>query len=57
MEIYVSNNDINKDIKIINNLNNIDKNDIELYINDIKIEYQNWFITSKPGIYRVKLIF
>ena len=57
IKVKVNYDDINREIKIINDLENIDKNDIELYINDIKLEYQNWFIASKEGIYYIKLIF
>ena len=49
--------EINKRIKFFNKLDNIDKDDIEIYINDIKFEYQNWFIAGKKGIYNIKLIF
>lgn len=38
-------------------MDNIDKNDIEIYINDIKFEYQNWFIPKKEGVYNIILIF
>ena len=47
----------NNEIKFFNKLDNIDKNDIEIYINDIKFEYQNWFIPKKEGVYNIILIF
>ena len=47
----------NNEIKFFNKLDNIDKNDIEIYINDIKFEYQNCFIPKKEGIYNIILIF
>ena len=32
-------------------------NEIELYINDIQVKFQKWFIANKQGIYFIKLNF
>ena len=59
IKVEVDKNEIKRKIKIrfIKKLEDIDKNDIDIFINDIKADYQNHLETNKEGIYCIKLIF
>jgi len=46
-----------REIKFINKLEDIDKNDIDIFINGIKSDYKNSFEANKKGIYCIKIIF
>ena len=59
----INKNDINKNIYFLDKENKnssfdeLNNNKIELYINDIKIEYEKYFIPKEEGEYKIKLKF
>ena len=57
IKVEVDKNEIKREIRFINKLEDIDKNDIDIFINGIKADYQNHLETNKEGIYCIKLIF
>ena len=59
MKVKIDGGDLFKNIKIINinHLENFDKDKIELYVNGIKMEFQDYIYAIKKGTYDIKLIF
>ena len=59
MKLKVGGDDSFQNIKLINIncLKNFDKDIIELYVNGIKIEFQDHIYAIKKGTYDIKLIF
>ena len=63
IKIYIGTEDINEKIYFLNykdknlNLEKLNDNETELYINNIKYEYRNYFIPEKEGKYHIKLKF
>ena len=55
--VNIKENNINKKIYFLNDKFKLDELNTELYINDEKKEYQNYFIPQNEGNYNIKLKF
>ena len=57
IEAKINNEDINKSICFIHNIKEMNNEKSEIFINNNKIEFNNYFIPEKEGIYSIKIKF